>query len=270
MYVLYIQGIPKNKLLDIIKMETLEDIKFKKAKIFKMSSADSETLGTLFLQEGSWDRKLFVDKEGNLITKSSGGAGPFELSFLDMSGGEGIIVVILAIIAVFFVSFFIALIGAWIVGNMFTLGAYRWRKNKYILYVIPPKTTDDITRNRKIVQVIQRIAEKILNEGGLVKFDNPEEVPEDILLRSQKLKLGYTLFNGGRYTITTAIMFALFFETMKYIIDYFSNSYITISSEVAWIVWRYPLIIISLAGLLLLMIGEIKIRRAHSSFDILL
>ena len=128
-----------------------------------------------------------------------------------------------------------------------------------------------IIRNRKIVQVIQRIAEKILNEGGLVKFDNIEEVPEDILLRSQKLKLGYTLFNGGRYTITTAIMFALFFETMKYIIDYFLNSYnITIPSEVAWIVWRYPLIIISLTGLLLLMIGEIKIRRTHSSFDILL
>jgi len=253
--VFYIQGLSKDKIKEILKLETLETLKFEKVKKLGVLKAESDTLGEIYLQGGSWKRTLYVDEEGKIIKRATA-TGSFELGTLD--AGE-FTLFILAVLALFFLSFFIALIGTWIIGNLFTLGAYRYRENRYILYVRIPKD-----REEKALRTLENIISKIIKSGGCVKFEDPKKFSDELISKSESLMGKYKLFNRGKTIISGALMFALILEGIKYLGDYFYLY--TIPSDLAWLAWRYPLIIVSLIGLALLIIGEMKIRDVCSNF----
>ncbi|MGQ4833784.1 MAG: hypothetical protein ACP6IS_07800 [Candidatus Asgardarchaeia archaeon] len=251
MELVYIQGIPQKEIEELIRLETFENITFSKDPSLKVLRAHSDVLGELYLQ-GSWDKKLVMSKEGKIIRT----AGEFPV--FDVSGEGGLIV--LAILALFLLGYIIALVGLWIIGNLFTFGAYRWRKNKYILYIELPK---DEQQKNKAIRIIQRINDAIIRRGGYVKTENQNLILDETIAKGKRLYKGYKWFNAGRYILSAVIVLASILEGGKLILEHYMNY--AISSETAWLFWRYPLIAFALLGLFLLVFGELKIRNTISS-----
>ncbi|MGQ4834395.1 MAG: hypothetical protein ACP6IS_10940 [Candidatus Asgardarchaeia archaeon] len=256
MYTIYIQGIPKEKLQEIIQLETLENIKFRKVRELGVFKADSDKLGELYLQKG-FNKSIY--EENGVIKKkrSSWNIGGFEA--IDAEA----LLIFLAILVIFFIGYVIALLGAWIIGNLFTLGSYRYRRHKFILYVKPPNI-ENVDYNA-ITKTLERISREIFKQGGYVKFESTEGISEDILEKSQDLLGKYNWFNRGEKLIQASLVIAVIFEGAKFLLEHFSSYQIQITSETAWFLWRIPALIFALIGLILMVVSEIKIRRTKFS-----
>lgn len=168
-----------------------------------------------------------------------------------IDGEAALILIILIFLTLIFYA--IAVLVVWIVGTIFTLGAYHIRIKKYIIEI-----EEDPKQQKSVEKFINRLISEILKSRGNALVYSYEGIPKEITRSIVAMDKNYRLFFIGRLILNLTIVIIGVIEATKLIIQYFGI--LTISSETAWLFWRVPGLIFGLIGLGILLISELKIR----------
>ncbi|MCD6515097.1 MAG: hypothetical protein J7L07_09265 [Candidatus Odinarchaeota archaeon] len=245
---IYIQGISRERILELIKRSTDYFVSY--TRYHKRTSGTINSIGTFYLLKVGWTTTSYYKKKNKGTNRSEGWSSLIHV--FDAIHGIEITTILLLVVFSFMAIFLMSLAIVWIIGTVFTFGSYRYRKDKYILEIVG----EDY---EKIKSFTNRLIKNIVREHGFITPIHQDDVDKNVYIMVKELEKSYRYFNKGRLILEIAVFFGLVCELIKFAVE-FSNIY-TFPSEIVWYLWRFPTLLIALIGLIIMIIGETKIRK---------
>ena len=156
--------------------------------------------------------------------------------------------------------YYLGLTIAELIANLFTSGAYKDRKETFIVAVESKKEKENRVR-----EMLNNLVDEIVRNGGyaqsLIKKRDLKLKEETLEANQKHIKYYTKYFNMGKTILVAAITFFLLLETIR-LLQIFYFKFSTVTETQALLYWRIPLLVFSLLGLFLLIRGNSDIERS--------